>query len=289
MSRYFVENRCENFFSFAFSAFPALLEELGRLDGVPEEVHLRRGRPASYVLAGKNHVLPLVLTETEIEDCFLRLAGGSVYAYRETLCHGYLPLPGGYRVGVAGRGVTEGGLLTGVTEVTELCLRIPRRCPGIEERLFRLWESEGASGGILICGAPGAGKTTLLRELLHRVSETRRTVVVDTRGELCLSGVGTLLTPMTGYPPADAMEIALRTLSPEILATDEVGEAERRGVEVSRRRGVPLFATVHGAGRADLEAHPTGRELLSSGAFRYLAVLGCVGGKRRYTVEELSC
>ena len=289
MSRYFVENRHENFFSGVFSAFPKLLEELGRIPGVPEEIHLRRNRPASYVLAGENRLLPLALSGAEIEDCFLRLAGGSVYAYRETLCHGYLPLPGGYRVGVAGRGVTEGGRLTGVSEVSELCLRIPRRCPGIEEALYRRWADAGESGGVLSCGAPGAGKTTLLRELLHRVSATRRTVVVDTRGELCLEGVGVMLTPLCGYPPGTAMEIALRTLSPEVLATDEVGEEERRGVEVSRRRGVPLFATVHGTGRADLEAHPAGRELLSSGAFRYLAVLERAGGKRRYTVEELSC
>ena len=267
----------------------SLGEKLLRLPPEVEEVCLRRGRPASYTAGGKTYPLGYTARAGELDELLKRFTDDSLYAYQATLCRGFLPLPGGYRLGVAGRGVCEGGALVGVTDIMTLCLRFPHRVPGIADEIRRRWETDGGQGGILICGAPGAGKTTMLRELIHTVSETRRTAVLDSRGELCLDGVGKFVTPLSGYPPALGLEIALRTLSPEILVTDELGEEETRGALTAARCGVPLFASAHGTSRDDLLARESLRPLFGAGVFRWTVTLSHEGKERHYTMEKWEC
>lgn len=324
---------------------------LRHVPGEAEEVHLRSGRPASFTRGGRNFPLPFSLRAEEIEEVFFTLCAGSVYAHRETLRHGYIALPGGVRVGVAGRYVTEAGVITGVTDISGLCLRMPHRCPGLADAVLDAWErcapqraphgaeetTTGAgeaimtggqtrmttagvqdsarteeraragepdaagtcgtpaaphgyhSGGVLVIGPPGAGKTTLLREVADRLSVTRRVAVVDTRGEICLPGVGRYLTALTDCPAADGMEIAVRTLSPEVIVTDEIGREEVTGVLRCLKCGVPLFASAHGESLSDLRARAGIGEILSLGAFSLAAVMErAPGGGRRIRTEVLS-
>lgn len=334
MSRSFVEKNNTSYAGaeFAITELPGAWPHLVPEDA--EEVHLRSGRPASFTRDGRNFPLPFSLAPGEVEEVFLRLCAGSVYAHRETLRHGYIALPGGVRVGVAGRYVTEAGVITGVTDISGLCLRMPHRCPGLADGVLAVWEkcaARGAEeipageatmkhanafhtteagtcapggaapealppgktsmprGGVLVVGPPGAGKTTLLRELADRLSETRRVAVVDTRGEIGLDGVGRYLTVLTDCPAADGMEIAVRTLSPEAIVTDEIGREEVGGVLGCLKCGVPLFASAHGESLSDLRARAGIREILSLGAFSLAAILSRgQGGARRLRTEVLS-
>lgn len=333
MSRSFVENNNTSYAGaeFAIAALPGTWSHLVPEDA--EEVHLRSGRPASFTRDGRNYPLPFSPAPGEVEKVFLRLCAGSVYAHRETLRHGYIALPGGVRVGVAGRYVTEAGVITGVTDISGLCLRMPHRCPGLADGVLAAWEKCAAHraeaipageaimknakafpetktgarpaggapteapppgktpmphGGVLVIGPPGAGKTTLLRELADRLSETRRVVAVDTRGEIGLAGVGRYLTVLTDCPAADGMEIAVRTLSPEAIVTDEIGREEVGGVLGCLKCGVPLFASAHGESLSDLRARAGLREILSLGAFSLAAILSRGQGGVRLRTEVLS-
>ena len=351
MSRSFVEKNNTSYPGAEFAIMGLQKTWLRHVPGEAEEVHLRSGRPASFTCGGRNFPLPFSLRAEEIEEVFLTLCAGSVYAHRETLRHGYIALPGGVRVGVAGRYVTEAGVITGVTDISGLCLRMPHRCPGLADAVLDAWErcapqraprgaeetttgageaittggqprmtTAGAqdsarageraragepdaagtcgtpaaphgyhSGGVLVIGPPGAGKTTLLREVADRLSVTRRVAVVDTRGEICLPGVGRYLTALTDCPAADGMEIAVRTLSPEVIVTDEIGREEVTGVLRCLKCGVPLFASAHGESLSDLRARAGIGEILSLGAFSLAAVMErAPGGGRRIRTEVLS-
>ena len=155
MSRCFVEKSdptCDD----AGFAIPGLYcTWLGQVPPQAEEVHLRCGRPSSYTLGGRNFALPVTLDAKETEEVFLALCAGSVYAHRETLRQGYLALSGGVRVGVAGRYVTEAGVITGVTDITGLCFRLPHRFPGLADGLLGEWEGLCAGDGGAV---PGSGE-----------------------------------------------------------------------------------------------------------------------------------
>ena len=79
-----------------------------------EEVRLRRDRRASLVVGGENVPLFTVLSGAEMDALLPAFCDGSLYTHGETVCHGYLTLKGGIRVGVCGRANTVSGRVTGV-------------------------------------------------------------------------------------------------------------------------------------------------------------------------------
>ncbi|MBQ2719889.1 MAG: hypothetical protein IJF73_07475 [Clostridia bacterium] len=235
------------------------------------EIRLRADRAASLTVGGKNHPLPVTLTAAELSALLVTLCRGSVYAYREELCEGYLDLGGGVRVGACGRAVLTGGRVTGVSDVTSLVFRIPSAMEGVGEEAYRLFCREG--GGMLIYSPPGVGKTTLLRDLCRLLStgrEARRVAIVDTRGELGVGyGRGALVDILVGYPKAVGIELAVRTLSPEVVAVDEIGSRrEAEAILGVAAAGVPLVATAHAATLSELTRRGGIAPLCRAGVFR---------------------
>ena len=243
---------------------PSLAESLS-------EVRLRADRYASLTAGGRNYPLPVLLTAEELGKLLVAFCRGSLYAFRDSLAEGYLDLGGGIRCGVSGRAVLEGGRVKGVVDVTSLVLRLPRAVRGAGEEAYRLFCSSGG-GGMLIYSPPGVGKTTLLRDLCRLLSTgegARRVAVVDSRGELADGyGRNALVDVLTGYPKAVAIELAVRTLSPEVVAVDEIGSRrEAEAILAVAGCGVPLIATAHARTLAEVLARPAVKALVRAGIF----------------------
>lgn len=251
---------------------PALTHTLHqRMNGAVEEIRLRAGRYVCLTMHGENVITDLMLDATALSDILTSLCGGSLYAYSQDIANGFLTLPDGIRVGVVGRAVCEDGKVIGIRDVTSLCIRLPHLFRSVGSSLARMirdrLESGSTPGGILLYSPPGVGKTTLLRNIsisLAAPPRPLRTVLIDTRHELCFGTElpGLSLDVLSGYPRALGVEIATRTLNPQVMVCDEIGDCtEAMALIAAHHGGVPLVASAHASTVEEL-LHRTGLRLL---------------------------
>lgn len=200
-----------------------------------------------------------VLDQFQIEEIFHTLCGGAVHAHQTELAHGFLTIPSGCRVGVAGRYVDRDGQ-TVLQQVQGLNLRIARavlvQLP--DELLVQLKKH---FIGMLLVGEPDSGKTTLLRQIARELAGMqRRACVVDERCEIFPPGDFEKMPPLdllSGIPKERAVQMALRTLSPQVILLDELGTlAETAALEQGFYGGVDFVASVHAASVEEAARRP---------------------------------
>ncbi len=239
------------------------------------EIRLREGCLLAVTAGGKMLFLPgKTVGKAELEGLFLRLCQNAVYARKDEIAQGFLTAPGGHRVGLCGRAVTENGRVTGVKELTAVNLRVSRRHKGELDNLLPLFDTDPLPS-VLLFGPPLSGKTTLLRELCCALAQRgRRVAVVDGREELAVPGVA--MDVFRGYPREEGTEQAIRLFSPEILAFDELGDAsDRKALYLAAQSGVALLTTAHAADPDSLRRRPLLRGAVTSGIFdRYVYLSG---------------
>ena len=217
------------------------------------EIHLSVGKRSSVLSHGERIYLSSRVTEDDMRVVFDGICGGALYVHRDTIKDGYVSLGGGIRVGVCGRARYESGRLVGVSEVTSLVFRIPSAESSVTDELLSLWE--GAERGMLIYAPPGGGKTTALRSLVSRIGRSRRVAVVDERCEFIAEECAEWgIDLLRGYKRADGVEIALRTLAPEVIAVDEIGaRQESEAVVDSLNSGIRILATAHASSEEEVK------------------------------------
>lgn len=270
------------------------------------EIRLRRDAPVVLVRGnrslfvtstGKLYPVPekdcLYLTSAQLDDVFMAMCGYTLHNVMHTLKEGYLTLPCGARVGVGVRAVYDHDTLSSAGDVSSLNIRIPFEAVGCSLPLLRALYRK-ALPSILVAGAPNSGKTTLLRDMARQLSSgfngcCRKVTLVDERGELageqrCSGGIN--CDVLTGFSKAKGFEIAVRTLSPELIIGDEIAtEQEVNAVRAAFASGVRVALSVHAADEAELLRKPVVKALLASGEFGYIVLLR--GYRYQYEVLEV--
>lgn len=264
------------------------------------EIRLKAGKPVILTLENgsvylssdgnicflRQHGL-MYCTAEDIEETFSSLCRYSVYAYKETLKKGYIPLENGCRAGVCGTFIYENGSISSVTSVNSLNIRISHEIIGVAEDFYPY-----IYNGCLIFGPPASGKTTFLRDAVRLVStgkyyKSKRTVLIDTKGEIAaVSGgipendVGDNTDVLNLTEKRDGILTALSVLNPEIIAFDEIMTLdEAEAVKFSYGCGAYVLTTVHAGSKNEAEERTVCKDLLKSGIFKYAIYLKNVGAR----------
>lgn len=254
------------------------------------EIMLRREARCSVVIGGEYVGLSYVMTREECDRLIGRLVDGALYAHRDSIAEGYISLEGGIRVGVSGTAKYESDRLVGVSDMRSILFRIPTgRCDFAEE-LFSVYKG-GIGQGMLIYSPPGVGKTTALRSLAYRLGSGRdaiRVAVVDERCEFCAEDyAGCEVDILRGYKRREGVEIATRTLSPDLIMIDEIGVRDSESLLQVVRCGIPLIATAHASSFDEIRRKPALRELLAASVFSVFLGLSRLRGKYLLTVDRI--
>ena len=236
------------------------------------EIRVRcRGR-SSIVLSGTNIPLFTRVFEDEIARIYDRLLSGSLYAHTRDLKSGFISAFSGVRVGVCSA-VSDSGDLP--SKIHGLVFRIPISESEAADELYAAWSSSG--GGMLIYSLPGEGKTSALRALAAAIGRKSglRVAVIDERREFMPEDYDDVAVDiLSGYSKERGLEIALRTLSPEVIIIDEIGNSSEADALLSvGRGGVPIIASAHAASFDEVVRKASVARLRDAGYFKVYARL----------------
>ncbi len=263
---------------------PQTAQEMMRLSQAEresvQEVRLRAEAAVMLSMPCKNRLLQTRVTALQVQECFYRLCDHAVHTHQEEVRQGFITTREGFRVGVAGTAVVRDTDVTAYRAVSSLCIRLPRHIVGCASPLLPFIEQNGRLNSVLVCGAPAVGKTTVLRDAAEQLSWQYRVAVVDERQELSYSGLNGC-DVLRGCPKKIGILQAVRTLSPDAVVIDELGDdSEWHAVAESLFCGVAVIASVHASQEEDLMVRRVVREVLTNGGFTWLVFLpprGCIG------------
>lgn len=228
------------------------------------------------------------MTSAELEQIVQHICNYSVYAYVDEIRQGYLTLPGGHRVGVAGQVVLEeGDRIRTIKNIRYLNIRIAHEVKGAAKPVVPEVYENGRFCNTLILSPPGCGKTTLLRDLVREISNGnawgagRFVGVVDERSELAGSYLGVAQNDLgirtdvlDCCPKAMGMMLLIRSMSPQVIAIDELGSPEdAEAVEKVLRCGCQILSTIHAEDMEELRGKSFMRGLLAERAFERFIVM----------------
>ena len=101
-----------------------------------EEIRLRVGKNIKIKYSNGEKNIGYTVTSDNIENIFGRLTQYSPYAYKEEINCGYITIEGGYRVGIAGTVVDEGGQVQTIKNISSLNIRIAREIKGCSKDII---------------------------------------------------------------------------------------------------------------------------------------------------------
>ena len=257
------------------------------LNALPEgslrEIRVRAGQSIRLSTRQGETICPCEPTPQQVAQMAEALCEHALYARAEEQRSGFVTLRGGHRMGLCGRVICQGQSIRALRDISSFCIRIAGQWRGAADGLIgQLTDENGFCRSTLIVGLPGMGKTTLLRDSLRRLSEAgRRVCVVDERSEIAAMcdglpqlEVGPCTDVLDGCGKEAGLRWLLRSLSPEVLVTDELSDTlDAQAALEAIRSGVSMLATVHGRDLDSVCGRNTLYPLVRNRAFERYAVL----------------
>ena len=249
----------------------------------------------SYFVGKNGEITPedpknLLISQNDILETMKILCNFSIYSYQNQIKEGFITLKGGHRVGISGTAVINNNEIINISDISSINFRISREVLGCSDRIF---DKFGLNiGGTLIIGPPSSGKTTILRDMARRLSTSFeadkliKVSIIDERREIAASYQGVpqrdigFSDVLSGFPKAEGIIRAIRTLSPKIIICDEIGGVEdAEAIKKSLNSGVGIIASIHAKSTDEMANSFRIKNILSSGAIKRAVLLDNNPGK----------
>lgn len=265
-----------------------------------EEIHIRVEKPLFIFAQRKEYLIRKDGSITDkIEESYFpkkediqhileRASRYSLYAFSEEVKNGFLTIEGGHRIGIVGRAVVENGTVKTIQNISALNIRISHEVKGCSDVVLRYVIENKNFYNTLLVSPPACGKTTLLRDMIRQLSngkegffEGQTVGVADERGEIagCYKGVaqndvGIRTDILDCCPKAEGMLMLVRSMSPRIIAVDEIGKKEDFiAIESIVNAGIQLLCTIHGNDLEDVKKREILGNMIKNGVFHSIVVL----------------
>lgn len=235
-------------------------------------------RNSDYVVKENNEKIYLCQI-SDVERVLQLITKNSLYTLEQELKGGFITIPGGHRVGLAGQAIVAGGKVKTLRNFSSVNIRIAREVQGCADGIVPyLISSPRRIHNSLIISPPRCGKTTILRDLSRQLSTGIPSLnfdgvqigIVDERSEIgaCSHGIPTVnigqrTDILDGCPKAEGMLMLIRSMSPQLIITDEIGRHEDViAIQEALNAGVNVIATVHAATVEELLFRPFVQDLI---------------------------
>lgn len=235
-----------------------------------EEIRIRANKPVILKLGQVEIVLSYTITTNEIIGILQNICNNSIYTYQNQICNGFITLPGGNRVGIAGNVVIKDGQVSNISYIYSLNFRISHQINGASDNILKyvLDTENNTIFNTLIVSPPGAGKTTMIRDLAKRISNGINEInfrgldvsVIDERGEIAamtkgitFNDVGIRTDVLDNVPKSIGIRMAVRSMAPKVIIADEIGNKDDVNIiNYAICSGVKCIFTAHGSDMEDL-------------------------------------
>ncbi len=229
------------------------------------------------------------ITKNEIRETMEYISNYSLYAFEDEIRQGFITINGGHRIGIAGKIIIENDEIKWMKHISFINIRLAHQVKGCANKIIPYLIDENTKGiyHTLIISPPRCGKTTLLRDIIRQLSDGNSRFpgmnvgVVDERSEIgaCYMGtpqndLGIRTDILDCCPKAKGMLMLIRSMSPRIVAVDEIGSREElEAIDYVIGCGSKLIATVHGSSLEDITRKPTLGDLVQKKIFERYVIL----------------
>lgn len=260
------------------------------------------------LICGKNEmVLNCIVTPKTILDILLNVSKNSIYAIQNDINNGFVVIRGGHRIGISGEVVYVDDKIKNIKNICSLNIRVARQIYGCADLVLPKIISGNTFLNTLIVSPPGCGKTTLIRDIIRQISngipslnfKGKNVALIDERGEIASVyegipslDVGIRTDIMSNVNKASGMKMMIRSMAPDIVATDEIGKKEDIiAIKEAILSGVKVIFTMHGDSIKSILKNENIKELLNLNIFSKIILLsnGKIPGiiEKVYDTEKL--
>lgn len=222
------------------------------------EIRLRVNKPVTYI--DNNIVKRVIINGTSlicdsdmIRTIISKACQNSVYAYSEKIASGFISLSDGSRLGLCGDVSCENNKIIALRNITSINIRIPHLVANCSLSLYKYYALPICSS--LIIAPPTCGKTTFLRDMIYQVNTKQPNInilVCDERNELIANENGEQVYSnlfncdvYSNCPKQYAFINGLRSMSPDIIVTDEIVTDDYAVLRQAANSGVCVYASIH--------------------------------------------
>lgn len=269
------------------------------------EIRLRVGTSLRVYLGKTEQEINVNVTKEHLLKILSNISSNSIYSVQNDINKGYMTIAGGNRIGIAGEVVILDGKIKNIRDISSMNIRVAHECIGVSNKVMDKIVDGYNINNTLIVSPPGLGKTTLLRDIIRNLSEGGYNVaVIDERGEIAAMYSGTSSLNV-GYrtdvisfvDKAFGMQMAVRSMAPQVVCTDEIGgKDDVEAIKYLCKCGVSFITTMHGKSLKDIESGLM-KEILDEGYLSTVIILSNKSGigsiDKIYTnlncMEEMVC